>query len=109
MTANFELDLEERLALLHGGRGRTDGCCQVRCTLSLVLSLPGPLSAIGLRARLLSLTLAPFCVPLLSALEHGVPPINVISAERTEDMVAIPDISESELRGRWAIADQPLI
>jgi len=89
------LDLEERLALLHGGGGRTDWCRQVRCALPLLLSQPGPLGAIGFRARLLSLALAPFCVSLLSALEHGVPPINVISAERTEPMVAMPEPDRS--------------
>jgi len=95
MTGNFELDLEERLALLHGGCGGTDWRRQVRRALSLLLSQPGPLGAIGLLARLLSLSLAPFCLPLLSALEHGVPPINGISAERTERMVPIPAADRS--------------
>src|SRR5215467_9071718 len=72
MTADLELDLEERLALLHGGRGRADGCRQVRVALSLLLSQPGPLGAIGLCACFLSLALAPFCLPLLSTLEHRV-------------------------------------
>src|SRR5262249_36251875 len=107
MTANLELDLEERLALLHGGRGRADGCRQVRVALALLLSQPGSLGAIGLCACFLSLALAPFCIPLLSTLEHRVPPISVISADRTEAMVAIPDICGSESRSGGAIAGRP--
>ena len=96
MTANFELNLEERLALLHRDRRRTDGRRQVRFALALLLGQPGLLGAISLRARLLSFTLAPFCVPLLGALEHVGLRSNVIIAERTDGLAVIPDISESE-------------
>src|SRR6185312_6171961 len=87
----FELDLEERLARLFRGRGRTYGSGQERLALALLLRRPGPLGLGFLSASLLGFALAPLGRPLLSALEH-VAPVGcfAISVPRTSLSPAAP-------------------
>src|SRR5262249_42339472 len=73
VTANSELDLGKRLALLHRKRGRPDGSCPERVALALFLGDSGLLRTSSLLAGLGRLTLLTLCFPLFSALEHVVP------------------------------------
>jgi hypothetical protein len=71
MATHLELDLEERLSLFLGGRGRADGRCQEGRALALLLSGPGLLGASSLGAGLFFLACSFLGFAFFSALEHG--------------------------------------
>jgi hypothetical protein len=92
MTADFELDLEERLPLFLGNCGCPDGRCHERVALALLLCRSGLLDASGLRAGLLRLTLLALGFPFLSAFEHGTPALTVQDSKRSRAFAPMSDI-----------------
>src|SRR5260370_23587933 len=73
VTADFELNLEERLARFLSQRGRAYGSCHERVALALLRSNSGLLRASSLLAGFSGLALPALGFPLLSTLEHKIP------------------------------------
>ncbi len=81
MTADFELNLEERLARFLSQRGRAHGSCHERVALALLRGNSGLVRASSLLAGFSGLALLALGFPLLSILEHKIP----ARCPRTED------------------------